>query len=285
LEREAKRLRSAQRRLHDLRRLAFPALGNKPMSSIRRSDVTRLLDSIEAEQGPVMADAVLSAIGKVMRDHARRSDDYAVPLVRGMARSRPAERARDRILSDPELHALWAAAESTQGPFGRLVQFCLATGCRRSEAAGMRRDEVSKEGIWTLPAARSKTKTAVARPLSKLAQAILARLPDSGDFFFSIEGTKPFNGFARRKGALDEASGIAGWRIHDLRRSSRSLMSRAGVNADIAERCLGHVIPGVRGTYDRHHFREEMLAAYEKLAALISHITNPQPNVVPMVQR
>jgi hypothetical protein len=31
-------------------------------------------------------------------------------------------------------------------------------------------------------------------------------------------------------------------------------MSRAGVSSDIAERVLGHVIPGVAGVYDRHNY-------------------------------
>jgi integrase len=48
--------------------------------------------------------------------------------------------------------------------------------------------------------------------------------------------------------------------LHDLRRSSRSLMSRAGVDHDIAERCMGHVIQGVRGVYDRHKYVDEMRA-------------------------
>ena len=34
-------------------------------------------------------------------------------------------------------------------------------------------------------------------------------------------------------------------------------MSRAGVRPDIAERVLGHIIPGVEGVYDRHHYTEE----------------------------
>jgi hypothetical protein len=57
-------------------------------------------------------------------------------------------------------------------------------------------------------------------------------------------------------------------------------MSKAGVPSDHAERCLGHVIGGVRGVYDRHAYREEMLIAYEKLAGLIARIVDPQPNVV-----
>jgi hypothetical protein len=56
-------------------------------------------------------------------------------------------------------------------------------------------------------------------------------------------------------------------------------MSRAGVNADHAERCLGHVIGGVRGVYDRHEYHAEKRAAYEALAALIERIIHPVDNV------
>ena len=79
-------------------------------------------------------------------------------------------------------------------------------------------------------------------------------------------------GIAEMKAALNYASGVNGWTLHDLRRTARSLMSRAGVPNDHAERCLGHVIGGVRGVYDRHSFRGEMASAYEKLAALIADI-------------
>jgi hypothetical protein len=59
-------------------------------------------------------------------------------------------------------------------------------------------------------------------------------------------------------------------------------MSRAGVPTDHAERCLGHVIGGVRGTYDRHAYHAEKKAAFEALAGQIDRIINPQDNVVPM---
>ena len=44
------------------------------------------------------------------------------------------------------------------------------------------------------------------------------------------------------------------------------------MSGDVAERCLGHVIGGVRGVYDRHEYRAEMAEAYEKLSALITDI-------------
>ena len=58
-------------------------------------------------------------------------------------------------------------------------------------------------------------------------------------------------------------------------------MSRAGVSPDHAERALGHVIGGVRGTYDRHEYELEKAAAFEALARILQQIVNPQSNVVP----
>jgi integrase len=74
-----------------------------------------------------------------------------------------------------------------------------------------------------------------------------------------------------------------GWRLH-LRRTARSLLSRAGVNPDIAERCLGHAIGGVRGVYDRHSYENEMRRAFEALANQIERIVHPVENVVAMTR-
>jgi hypothetical protein len=57
-------------------------------------------------------------------------------------------------------------------------------------------------------------------------------------------------------------------------------MSRAKVDADIAERALGHVIFGVRAVYDRFDYFDQKRDAFEKLAALVEVILNPPlPNV------
>src|SRR5262249_49177414 len=146
--------------------------------------------------------------------------------------------------------------------------------------------------VWTLPAARNKTKIDLVRPLSTAALLVLV---EARRAFFSADAKGNTNSFIftnsskplisavwKHKEAIDEASGVTGWTIHDLRRTARSLMSRAGVNADIAERCLGHVIGGVRGIYDRHEYFEEKKRAFEALAAQIERIVNPQDNVVPM---
>ena len=135
---------------------------------------------------------------------------------------------------------------------------------------------------WTLPAARNKVKVDLLRPLSKAAQAVLAGMPRFAGcaYVFTGDGRRPFGGFTKSKRAFDQACGVTGWTLHDLRRTARSLMSRAGVNADHAERCLGHVIPGVRGTYDRHAYHAEKQQAFEALAAQIARIVDAPENVI-----
>ena len=70
------------------------------------------------------------------------------------------------------------------------------------------------------------------------------------------------------------------WQLHDLRRTGRSLMSRAKVDADHAERCMGHVIGGVREAYDRREYLEEKRKAFEALAAVVELILKPPANNV-----
>jgi integrase len=113
-----------------------------------------------------------------------------------------------------------------------------------------------------IPASRYKNKSEHVVPLV----GEVKRLIGDG---FSIAN------FTLLKQRIDAELDIAHWTFHDLRRTARSLMSRAGVDADIAERCLGHTIGGVRGIYDRHSFLEEKRSAFEKLARMVDSILNP----------
>jgi integrase len=194
-----------------------------------------------------------------------------------MARGKPKEAARARILSDDELRRVWMTANETEGPFPVFVRFLLLTAARRGEVAGMTWNELDGSD-WVLPASRNKTKVDLLRPLSKAARALLAGLPRMQDctLVFTTDGKRPLGGFSKFKTAFDKQCGVTDWTLHDLRRTARSLMSRAGCNADHAERCLGHVIVGVRGVYDRHEFRAEKLQAFEALATLIGRVVAGQ---------
>jgi integrase len=283
MARDGAKLRSAEWRKGVLERHVYPALGARPIAEIRRSEIVRLLDGIEEGSGSAMATATLALIRKVMNWHAMRSDDFLSPVVRGMGRTQHSEQARDRVLSDNELWAIW---KTNGGFFSNYVRFLLLTAARRNEVAGMTWAELDG-GDWTLPAARNKTKVDLVRPLSRAAQAILSALPKGGQFVWSPNGSgKALASFSHHKDTFDKASGVKGWRIHDIRRTARSLMSRAGVPTDHAERCLGHVIGGVRGVYDRHEYHAEKQQAFEALAALIDRIvTGTQAGVVQLKRK
>jgi integrase len=156
------------------------------------------------------------------------------------------------------------------------------SAARRNEAARMTWDEVSGAD-WALPKERNKTKFDLLRPLSKDAQQILEEQPRyaGSRFVFTLDGARAISDFHRQKKKLDAESGVTGWRLHDLRRTARSLMSRAGVPSEHAERYLGHVIGGVRGIYDRHEFHTEKARCAESLASLVARIISGQgANVV-----
>jgi integrase len=280
--REGKRIRTMDERRRTLERLVFPSLGARSIDDIGRSDIVRLLDNIEDNSGPVMADRTLAYLRKVMNWHATRSDTFRSPIVRGMSRTKPAERARDRILTDDEICRLWQATKAHPGPFSSLVRFLLLSGCRRGEALFMTRDELNGRD-WLIPAARHKSKREFLLPLSKAAAGVLAAMPVIGPadgYLFTLNGRSPIGAESKAKARLDKASGVTGWTLHDLRRSARSLMSRAGVPTDHAERAIGHVIPGVRQVYDRHSFKREKQAALEALAREIAAIVGPQGKAI-----
>lgn len=283
LRRESGRLRTIGERRACFERLVYPKLGARQIDTIKRSEINALLDRVEDENGASMADHILAYLRRLLNWHASRSDEFRSPIVRGMARTSSKDRARARILDDAELKAIWHAAEGATGPFGTFLQFLLLTGARRSEAAGMTWGELDGDD-WTLPASRNKVKVDLIRPLSPAAQAVLDKIPRIGErgFVFTTGGDCPIGGFSKFKRNFDETCGVTGWTLHDLRRTARSLMSRAGVDADHAERALGHVIAGVRGVYDRHEFREEKHRAFAALAMLVERIVNPQPSVVPL---
>jgi integrase len=283
LEREGGKLRSTARRRATLERLVYPVLGGRPIDTIRRRDISELLDAVQDGSGNAMADQVLALLRRIFNWHATRDDNFISPVVRGMARRTAEERERARVLTDDELRKAWRTAETFAIPWGQFVRFMLLTAARRTEVASMTWSEISGDA-WTIPAERYKTATDVTLPLSRAAMKVLDELPRIAncDYAFTTDGRSPISGFSSFKLRFDAGCGVQSWRFHDLRRTARSLMSRAGVNPDIAERCLGHVIPGVRGVYDRHQYIEEMRVAFERLAALIDTIMREEPNVVAM---
>jgi integrase len=298
--RKEKELKSADQYASTFRRLVAPDVGDLPVfgeGRLRRSHIVDMLDEIEDESGPVMADRTLAYVRKAFNWFAARNEDFTNPIVKGLRSV--GTNSRDRILNDEELRDLWAAldvAENVPACYPRFVKSLLLTTTRRSEAALMHTRELDGDE-WTIPAERYKTGIDHLIPLSAAARELIGEKPDGANgnswfVFTTTHGAKGFSGFSKCKRQLDKTIAeirardgrepMPHWVLHDLRRTGRSLMSRAGVPSDHAERCLGHVIGGVRGVYDRHEYLDEKRDSFEKLAGLVALILSPQPNVTPM---
>ena len=279
---KAKGLRSEYEIARILSKHVYPAFGDREFASIRRFDVTALLDLVEDESGPRQADCVLGVLRSVMNWHAARVDDYAPPIVRGMRRDDPHARKRARILDDDEIRKLWAAADAS-GPFGAFVKLALLTAQRRQKIVTMKWDDVTVDGVWNIRAEAREKGSGGALVLAEAAIQAIRSQRRIGDnpYVFPGRGNAHSNAHHVLKRRIDKQAKIAPWVLHDLRRTSRSLMARAGVRRDVAERVLGHVIQGVEGTYDRHEYRAEKADALAKLAGLIAMILDPpDENVV-----
>ena len=262
----------------------FTHLGARPVAELKRSEIVAMLDKIERDSGPRAADLTLAIVRAMLRWYQTRSDSFVSPIIPGMARLKASEHARTKLLTDAEIRAVWEASfDKRIGTYGAVIRFMLLSGARRSEAAGLRRSEIGIDDetgltVWRLPASRSKNKREVVRPLSKAALQIIGDMPiigEDSDFVFTLNGIRPMSmNYQDRKDLLDEISGVTGWVLHDTRRVFRSMLSRVRTPHHTAERLLGHAMPVLTETYDRHHPLVEMLEAAERVAAEIERIVS-----------
>jgi integrase len=290
-----KNLRSANTVKRCLEVYARPQIGSKSIYDLKRKDIVDMLDAIEDADKAVTADRVLAYVRKAFNWYATRDEEFKSPVIKGMARTTPADHARDRILADDEICSLWKALESPKSPepFRNIVRVLLLTAQRRDEIGLMQAEELDGD-TFIIPGERYKTGTANAVPLTDAARQWIGDRK-TGFMFSTMAGKKAFSGYSKAKIQLDAvideqrtADGLkpmADWRLHDLRRTARSLMSRAGVSSDIAEMVLGHKLTGVRGVYDRHSYAAEKRDALEKLAGLVALILNPPAGNVLQIAR
>ena len=285
LERHVKKtgLRSEREIRRHLDVYVYPHWADRPFVEIRRTNVNDLLDRIEDERGVRQTDAVLTTLRSLMVWHQSRDEDYTSPIVKGMKRDKrlPEQKTRDRILDDDELRALWKALDEVDQTFADILKLCLLTGQRRDKVVSMRWEDLDETGTWKIPSKEREKGTAGVLVLPAMALEILKQRPAINDspFVFAASFSRTqkwpvFSAWSQRKRELDKVLPIAPWTIHDLRRTSRSLMARAGVADAIAEKVLGHRLTGVLAIYNRHPYSKEKGEALGALAGELDRILN-----------
>jgi integrase len=180
---------------------------------------------------------------------------------------------------------VWRAAEASDDIYGAFVRIALLCGQRRAKVATMRWDDFDGD-VWRIRREPREKGAPAALRLPPAAMAIIKQRPHvhGSPYVFTGSHNDAIGGFSARHRAFKARAGVEGFSVHDLRRCSRSLLSRAGVQPHVAERVLGHVVGGVEAVYDQHGYDSEKADALRKLAALIERIVDSEPgkNVVPL---
>ncbi|MCA1431182.1 integrase family protein [Bradyrhizobium sp. NBAIM16] len=274
----------------------------KPLDQISSKDIRSIVD-----------EARRSGIPGIARRNTDRSENRArrlraalsnffrwcvdqekieVSPVRGKAPKAPL--SRERNLTDAEIRSFWDATEKQPQPVRALLRVLLLTGQRLNEVRGMRREELmaiaGAEGIWAIPAARTKNHRAHLLVLPPLVREIIAGVPvveGSAFAFTGATGKTPVTIGYKVKQAIDEAMGkdTPPWRIHDLRRTCASGMLRLGIRSEAVERLLNHVsgtFAGVAGIYQRDPLTDEVAGALLRWSQHVAGLIEGGDNVVPM---
>lgn len=162
------------------------------------------------------------------------------------------EKERTRTYSDGEVRAIVAGCTGTL--YEDVVPLLLATGVRAGEALAAEWREFSGN-TWTIPAAKSKIKHDRPVHLSRYALGVLEQVrAHSGDGFLFPAPTLSKHRERMQKVvyAIREASKVADFELHDLRRVVRTGLSDLRVPTDVGELCLGHLPPKLVRNYNPH---------------------------------
>lgn len=281
------------------------ALHGRPATMIKRGEIAAVIDTTQ-DRSRAAARLLFADIRPIFAWALDRAVIESNPMagMKGPALSK----ARDRVLADEEIKALWEAASDLGWPFENVFKVLLLTGQRRKEVGGMRWREVDLDaGQWTIAKERCKNGKAHTVDLHPEAVALLdpigedaaPRLMRGGeaDFIFSTTGTTPVSGFSKAKARLDaRMKAILGdkfqeWRTHDLRRTGASSMAALGFQPHVIERVLNHVSGsqgGLVSVYQRHEYRQERRDAIMAWGARVAELVGETPqisNVIAMPRR
>jgi integrase len=246
-------------------------LTGSKLSDVTPSEINRIVDGL----GKSSANQALASYRTFFKWCIRRRYLDTSPC-EAMTIGKSGSRAR--FLSDEELKSVWEGAGSIGGYFGIIVRLLLLAGQRRGEIAALRAN-FFKDDVCTLPESLTKNGREHAFPIGVVAASLLSKYLATrvnGSLLFPARGTTdtPFNGWSKRKAALDKVCGVTNWTLHDLRRTFRTTHARIGTPPHIAERLINHVssISEIQKIYDRYNYMPQMKLAIEQYETHVSAI-------------
>jgi integrase len=264
-----------------------------PLHQITRADIADRLAEIKVKSGEYAALQARSTLNSFFAWAVGEGLCDANPVVGTNKPEQPD--ARTRVLSDEELASIWSALPDSD--FGRIVKILMLTGQRREEVAGMAWSELDLETcVWTIPPQRAKNNRTNRVPLTHFVLEIIrSTAPRADRDLLFGDGPNPFSGFSLAKRALDQRLAkergdqpMPPWRLHDLRRTVSTGLSRLHVLPHVVEELLNHKgahKAGIAGVYNQWEYRDEVSTAMATWAAHVESVVTASPRKVVPFQR
>lgn len=234
-----------------IRKHAHTLMARK-LATVTIHDVTGILDSLAST--PSEANHFFKVLRTFYAWTLEREYISVSPIQR---LSKPAkEVARDRLLTNDELKAIWDATADA-GTFNAIVRFCILTGQRRGEVAQIKSSWVSNDAL-TFPKEVTKNGVEHTIYLTENARALISRIADTN-----------YNSWSQPKARLDAHSGVTGWVLHDFRRFFSSTHAAIDTPILTCELLLNHrtALSPIARIYNRHTYFPQFkaaLLAYER---------------------
>jgi integrase len=282
-----------------------PIIGGLLIEGIGGLDIRKILMFVKSrkkEERPTIANDTLGFL-KQLFDHGitlsvtdkNPATSFKVKHAGGT------ERSRDRAASMEEWKTIFSVMRHNQAHFCRenylAIAMILVLGVRKGEMISLRWDEIDlNKKVWFLTKEKAKNNHAIDIPLPPLVIEWLKELKTrayTSEYVFPSRRASKRRGyisddtlnhaltnlFGKKTGKLKSSTGdvlgeagIEYFVIHDIRRSTRTIMSKNKVRGEVAEKAINHVKKGVEGIYNRDAFFEERVEAHEGLAELVGGI-------------
>ncbi len=243
----------------------IPHIGRMKVRDVRRRDIIALIERVAVDRGARVSASRLRALLSKLFNFALERELTETSPCAGLPK-KPREIAKDRVLSETEIQALWGWLEAQPPVYAALLRLILLTAQRPMEVAGMTWAEVQADK-WEIPGERTKNGRSQLVPLSALALKSIESMIEirTGPYVFPGErGAHVMSGTIQHLSErMNRALDGKHFTPHDLRRTAATYMRKLGVAREVVSRLLNHTVSGVTAVYDRHDLAAEMRAAVE----------------------
>jgi len=282
-----------------LRKIVEPALGNRLVTDITKSDVAQFLDVVAEGrprpckqkpnnrarklQGHKPTPVRANRVGEVLRkmftlavEWEWRADNPAQGFHRRI------EQARERFLSPDELTRLAAVLDGAEDQRAAdIIRMCMLTGARVGEVRQARFEQFNLDyAIWSKPASTTKQRKIHRVPISQDVVAIVRQrqlvVPRGNPWVFPGDAVgKPVREVRRFWVKVQREADLPDVRIHDLRHTFASLLVSGGASLEIIGRLLGHSQMQTTQRY-AHLMESPLRAGVDSVAGIF----RPRPQLV-----